>query len=49
MTKIRPKFQPEKFKDMPKPESILTISWEDVYGIFIDNDLTTLYSTRSTI
>ena len=39
MTKIRPKFQPEKFKDMPKPQSILTISWEDVYGIFIDKGI----------
>jgi|LWDU01.1.fsa_nt_gi hypothetical protein len=33
------KYQPDKFKDMPEPESILTISWEDVYCGFIDNDI----------
>ena len=34
-----PQYRPEKFKGMPKPESILTISWEDVYGIFIDKGI----------
>ncbi len=36
-----PQYRPEKFKDkgMPKPESILTISWEDVYSEFIDRGI----------
>lgn len=33
------KYNPQKFKDMPEPESILTISWEDVYCKFIDKDI----------
>ena len=33
------KYQPQKFKDMPEPESILTISWEDVYCKFIEQDI----------
>ena len=33
------KYQPQKFKDMPEPECILTISWEDVYIKFIEQDI----------
>ena len=36
-----PQYRPKKFKNkgMPKPESILTISWEDVYSKFIDHGI----------
>ena len=36
-----PQYRPEKFKGkgMPKPESILTISWEDVYSEFIERGI----------
>ena len=33
------KYQPEKFKDMPEPESILTMCWEDVYSSFVDKGI----------